>query len=152
MAITRKMYKGKYMDCQQEFVCDTRADVANLPTQTTENNRCVTGSTAFVIEDSSEWMLNSLGEWKVTTKAAGSASGGGGETGVVTIEESESEEYQKIYTIKQGETVVGTINIPKDDDTVPTEEGAHGLRYYNNTLQYYDGSKWVTLYISNLLV
>lgn len=64
MAITKKMYKGKHLDCQQEFVCDVRADVENLPTQSTEKDRCVTGSTALVIEDGSVWMLNSLGEWK----------------------------------------------------------------------------------------
>lgn len=78
----------------------------------------------------------------------------GGEAGAVTITESSSAEYQKIYTIKQGNRTVGIINIPYDDndDTVKSEEGAHGLRYYNNTLQYHDGSKWVTLSIGNLLV
>lgn len=78
----------------------------------------------------------------------------GGEAGAVTITESSSAEYQKIYTIKQGERTIGIINIPYDDndDSVPTAEGAHDLRYYNNTLQYYDGSKWVTLSIGNLIV
>ena len=35
-------------------------------------------------------------------------------TGVVTMTESTPEGYAKAYTIKQGETTVGTINIPKD--------------------------------------
>lgn len=38
------------------------------------------------------------------------------------------------------------------DGTVTSEDGAHALRYFNNTLQYYDGSKWVTLSLANLLV
>lgn len=76
----------------------------------------------------------------------------GGEAGAVTITESSSAEYQKIYTIKQGERTIGIINIPRDDDAIPTAEGAHGLRYYNNTLQYHDGNKWVTLSLGNLLV
>lgn len=37
---------------------------------------------------------------------------GGGKN--ITVTESTSQEYAKIYTIKQGEVVVGTINIPKD--------------------------------------
>lgn len=66
MAIVKKTYKGTPLDCQQEFVCDTRADVDNLPTQFTEKDKCPTGSTAFVIGnngDSSVWMLNSEGVW-----------------------------------------------------------------------------------------
>jgi len=35
-------------------------------------------------------------------------------TGAVTMTESTPEGYAKAYTIKQGETTVGTINIPKD--------------------------------------
>ncbi|MBQ7821311.1 MAG: hypothetical protein IJ391_03410 [Clostridia bacterium] len=64
MAIVKKTYKGTPLDCQQEFVCDTRADVDNLPTQFTEKDKCPTGSTALVIDDSSVWMLNSEGVWK----------------------------------------------------------------------------------------
>lgn len=64
MAITKKTYKGTPLDCQQEFVCDTRADVDNLPTQFTDKDKCPTGSIALVIDDSSVWMLNSEGVWK----------------------------------------------------------------------------------------
>lgn len=64
MAIVKKTYKGTHLDCQQEFVCDARADVSSFPTQNTEKDRCPTGSTAFVIDDSSVWMLNSSGVWK----------------------------------------------------------------------------------------
>ena len=64
MAIVKKTYKGTPLDCQQEFVCDVREDVDNLPTQFTEKDKCPTGSTAFVIEGSSVWMLNSEGKWK----------------------------------------------------------------------------------------
>ena len=64
MAITKKTYKGTPLDCQQEFVCDTRADVDNLPTQFMDKDKCPTGSIALVIDDSSVWMLNSEGVWK----------------------------------------------------------------------------------------
>lgn len=64
MAIVKKTYKGTPLDCQQEFVCDYRSDVDSLPTQNTDKDKCPTGSTAFVIDDSSVWMLNSEGHWK----------------------------------------------------------------------------------------
>lgn len=38
----------------------------------------------------------------------------GGEAGLVTVEESSSADYAKVYNIKQGGTSVGKINIPKD--------------------------------------
>lgn len=38
----------------------------------------------------------------------------GGTGSLVTLEESNSEDYAKVYTIKQGGNAVGTINIPKD--------------------------------------
>lgn len=63
MAINKKTYKGTYVDNLQEFVCDARSDIDNLPTQLTEGDKCPFGSTAFVIEDSSVWMLNSEGKW-----------------------------------------------------------------------------------------
>lgn len=63
MAINKMSYKGTYINNHQEFTCDYRSDIEDLPTQYTDNNRCVTGSTAFVIDDSSVWMLNSNGEW-----------------------------------------------------------------------------------------
>lgn len=42
------------------------------------------------------------------------AVGTGGTAAVVTMTESSSDEYAKIYTLKQGTTNIGTINIPKD--------------------------------------
>lgn len=38
------------------------------------------------------------------------------------------------------------------DDSTLSDAGAHGLRYYNGALQYYDGIKWVTLSIADLLI
>lgn len=42
------------------------------------------------------------------------AVGTGGTAAVVTMSESSSEDYVKIYTLKQGTTTIGNINIPKD--------------------------------------
>ena len=47
-----------------EYVCDLRTDVLSLPTSKSSPHKCGFGSTAFVIEDSSIWMLNSDDEWK----------------------------------------------------------------------------------------
>ena len=42
------------------------------------------------------------------------AVGTGGTAAVVTMTESASDDYAKVYTLKQGTTNIGTINIPKD--------------------------------------
>lgn len=57
MAFKRKTYKGICDDTDEHFVCDTAADIDNLPVTSPQ------GSTAFVIEDSTLWMINSQGEW-----------------------------------------------------------------------------------------
>lgn len=49
---------------------------------------------------------------KYTDKVA--SSGGSTEDLAVKITESNSASYAKVYTVKQGSTIVGTINIPKD--------------------------------------
>lgn len=41
----------------KDFCLDSKADLKNLPKD------CRAGSTAFVIEDNSAYMLNSSGEW-----------------------------------------------------------------------------------------
>ncbi|MDO4562227.1 MAG: hypothetical protein Q4C12_00175 [Clostridia bacterium] len=38
------------------------------------------------------------------------------------------------------------------DSNVTSEEGAHNLRYHNNTLEYFDGTDWVALSIANLFI
>lgn len=162
----------------------------------------------------------------------------------VTMTEDGSSDYAKVYTVKQGDILVGTINIPKDmvvqsgqivenptgqpagkylelilanndntkiyisvsdlvdvytaetgatqvqltidstnkisariiagsitttelstsvknslnsisvhiSKTIPSEAGAHGLRYYNGALQYDNNGTWTTINISELLI
>ena len=72
MAFKRKTYKGVYEDTNEHYVCDTTEDVAFLPTDS------VIGSTAFVIENSTRWMINSRGEW--VQILVGEEGGGGGST------------------------------------------------------------------------
>ena len=43
-----------------EFVCDTVADIANLPT---EKNKVYRGSTALVTETSEVYILNASRQW-----------------------------------------------------------------------------------------
>lgn len=51
----------------------------------------------------------------------------GGTAATISLSESDSEDYAKVYTLKQGENTVGTINIPKDmvvkSGTIVTEDG-----------------------------
>lgn len=56
MAFKRKAYKGVAEDTNEEFVCDTPSDIANLPTDAPQ------GSSAFVISNSTTWMITSSGE------------------------------------------------------------------------------------------
>lgn len=60
MAYTRLSY--------YKFVCDSRADVANLPTQTTKPEDAPMGATAIIIDDNGNGAavvsLNSDGQWK----------------------------------------------------------------------------------------
>jgi hypothetical protein len=43
---------------QYEYICDTEADVANLP-------KCATGSTAMVREGGKLYMVGADGEWGI---------------------------------------------------------------------------------------
>lgn len=65
MAFKRKTYKGVYEDTNEYFVCDTQSDVQNLP------HTAEMGSMAFVIEDSTIWMINSSGTWVEITMLPG---------------------------------------------------------------------------------
>lgn len=57
----------------KKFIVDFASDVATLPTD------CAPGSTAFVIENSSHYMLNNYKQWvKVILNTGGGTSGGGG--------------------------------------------------------------------------
>ena len=59
---------GKPIEQTRTFQCDYRTDIANLPNQNTTTgdfpNGVPTGSSAYVIEDISIWVLNGAGVWK----------------------------------------------------------------------------------------
>lgn len=93
MAIHKSAYTGVYADNHQEFICDYRSDIDMLPTQNSGKDKCPTSSKAFVIEDSSKWMLNSEGVWKqILNSGSGGSSGGGdiGDIGIATDGEVDS--------------------------------------------------------------
>ena len=71
MAYSRKTYKGVYADTNEVYVCDAESDLSSLPTDAPQ------GSSAFVIETSRTYMINSSGTWVETTLGSG---GGGGIT------------------------------------------------------------------------
>ena len=61
---------GKPADYITEYLLDTAADVANLPTSGAP------GSKAFVIADSTYYMLNHAKTWVKVNLASGNSSGG----------------------------------------------------------------------------
>ena len=57
---------GKGCDCVTDFLVDTEAEVANLPTETSTGlcgTLCSAGSTAIVAETKAVYILNTEGEW-----------------------------------------------------------------------------------------
>lgn len=92
MAIHKSAYAGVFADNHQEFICDYLSDIDLLPTQKNTEKRCPTGSKAFVIENSSRWMLNSEGLWKqiFTSGSGGAGEGTGGDIDIATDEEVDS--------------------------------------------------------------
>lgn len=45
-------------DYRNDYICDTEADLANLP-------ECCTGSSALVVESGEVYMVNASGAWAV---------------------------------------------------------------------------------------
>lgn len=62
--------RGKVSYDIQRFVVDLETDITELPTDGAP------GSTAFVIENGSRYMLNNERVWKLLPTASGSESGG----------------------------------------------------------------------------
>ena len=67
------------------------------------------------------------------------AIGAGGTAAAITLTASDSEDYAKVYTLKQGENEVGVINIPKDmvvsaGEVVVNPEGQEAGTYIKLTL------------------
>jgi hypothetical protein len=62
--------RGKINYGWKEFVLDSAADIVTLPTN------CAIGSRAFVIADSTHFMLNSLGKWVEIQSGNNTPSGG----------------------------------------------------------------------------
>lgn len=62
--LRREGGKGKNSLC--EFLCDTKDDIANLPTETstgTVGDYCSSGSIAIIAEDKEIIILNNQGAW-----------------------------------------------------------------------------------------
>ena len=62
------------------FICDDATDLANLPTLTEMSTAdpicgpCNVGSTAIVIDETKEYMLNNQGEWVLFRKLGSGSS------------------------------------------------------------------------------
>ena len=67
---SRVVYGGLYVPYNySKFICDTKADLAELPTNTKSSDvhkikSCSVGSIAIVIENSTTYILSNNGEWK----------------------------------------------------------------------------------------
>ena len=67
MAFSVNYYNNVPTNPIRSFLCDARSDIANLPTNNTTaspfEHGTPIGSTAFVIADSSVWVLSNAGQW-----------------------------------------------------------------------------------------
>ena len=71
------------------FICDAKSDIDDLPSQTRsakypEMDCVASGSTAVVVEDASEYILDNQGNWKLYRDGSG---GGGGDVDIATDQE-----------------------------------------------------------------
>lgn len=67
MAFSVQEYGGNPTKMCRFFLCDTRSDIASLPTNSSSSadfpNGTPPNSSAFVIADSSVWILSNAGVW-----------------------------------------------------------------------------------------
>ena len=67
MAFSVQSYGEHPTKLCRQFLCDLRSDIEELPTNNSSSspfpNGTPVGSTAFVIEDSSLWVLSNSGVW-----------------------------------------------------------------------------------------
>ena len=68
ITLLSKFNQGHEAYGTKHFGCDTESEVPNLPTD------CAMGSTAFVIETSKRYMLNSQGKWIAIAVGSGGGS------------------------------------------------------------------------------
>ena len=122
------MYKVTKRDCPMfgigpyvcEFICDTASDITTLPTSISEgtggrtvydNQKCASGSIAIVASgsESKQYMLNNQDIWCPYSIAAGSSSGGSGESSITVdfalSETSENPVANKAITAALNEKV-----------------------------------------------
>lgn len=101
MAIKRKTYRGVPVDCSEAFVCDTASDLSSLPTTAAQ------GSTAFVIEDSTTWMIDSAGQWQQTIVS------GGGDITTIRLDVSKNGTYLAPTGKAYNRVLVGVDAVPE---------------------------------------
>ena len=109
-----------------EFICDTASDITTLPTSISEgtggrtaydNQKCASGSIAIVASgsESKQYMLNNQDIWCPYSIAAGSSSGGSGESSITVdfalSETSENPVANKAITAALNEKV-NTSDLP----------------------------------------
>lgn len=89
---------GQFNSTQiKEYICDYLSDLSKLPTSETKgsqqddssvvNNNCSVGSEAYVIENSSRYILGNDNKWHLKKASSGSDSGEITESNVATDEE-----------------------------------------------------------------
>lgn len=138
MAIRRKTYKGVYTDANEVFICDTASDLSSLPGDAPQ------GSSAFVIEDSATYMIDSSGTWNEVQLGS---SGGGGSV----VLENLTVDTNGVYTPQSGHAYKKvTVNVggpqpdPSDgkthiwikiDESTPAERMSFSLAWNQTASQ-----------------
>ena len=123
MGFRRTGYGDKYKALgYSEYVCDTEADVQNLPTNTKEAvsdgctyPKCAIGSTASVVASHKLYILNTAGEWKelMSYASGGSSGGGGGDDsggGSGDFDLNDVGVYVADYATEPPEVIIGHLN------------------------------------------
>ena len=128
------MYKVTKRDCPMfgigpyvcEFICDTASDITTLPTSISEgtggrtaydNQKCASGSIAIVASgsESKQYMLNNQDIWCPYSVAAGSSSGGSGESSI-TVDFALSETSENPVANK---TITAALNEKANASDLP---------------------------------
>lgn len=129
MAIVITSNSGKTHYALQQYVCDTNADIIDLPV-----DNVWVGSTAFVIDSGETYMLNSALNW-VKVDLGGGGGGGGSSEDIKTVAENFAPPYDETQTYSVGDLVVYNYVLYKCITAVSTPEEFDDTKWEHTTLE-----------------
>lgn len=120
-----KLSSAAEISAAVERIAKNETDIKSITGTLTTLTGAGEGSVSKAVADAKKELSDKIGDTtglKTTAKTdlvsavneLKESIGSTGESGAVTIDEGTSDDYAKVYTIKQGGSTVGSINIPKD--------------------------------------